>query len=293
MANIFKERVESYRRANITHTTFTRTNPADYPDLDQDHELHLHTHIQVQLLLKKAKNKTSSGLDNIPMIVLKHLPTSMIKDYTIIFNNCFNHSYYPTRWKRAKVIPIRKKDKDHSNPASYRPISLTINISKIFEKLIKTQLMAHSDSNNIIPDNQFGFRARHSTVHAINKFSSDINRHLLNGKLVGTALIDLEKAFDSVWLNGLIYVLQTHNFPTPLIMLIHNMIHGKSFVTWDGANFSTLVFHIQEGLQQGTVTSPALFIIFTSSILNKFGLNSGNNTYAGAYADDEVSSLRS
>ncbi|CAD6245424.1 GSCOCG00013698001-RA-CDS [Cotesia congregata] len=115
--------------------------------------------------------------------------------------------------------------------------------------------MTRADENKIIPDNQFGFRARHSTVHAINKFSSDINRHLL---------IDLEKAFDSVWLNGLIYVLIILNFPTKLILLIYDMIHGKSFITWDGINFSTLVFNILEGLQQGTVTSPALFIIFTS-----------------------------
>ncbi|CAG5073549.1 Protein of unknown function [Cotesia congregata] len=66
------------------------------------------------------------------------------------------------------------------------------------------------------------------------------------------------------------------------------MIHGKSFIVWDGINISTSIFNILEGLQQGTVTSPILFIIFTSTILNKFGLNSGNNTYSGAYADDET-----
>ncbi|CAD6230346.1 GSCOCG00012164001-RA-CDS, partial [Cotesia congregata] len=172
--------------------------------------------------------------------------------------------------------------------ASYRPISLTINISKIYERLIKIQLMTHADDNKIIPDNQFGFRARHSTVHAINKFSSDINKHLLNGKLVGAVLIDLEKAFDSIWLNGLIYVLITLNFPVNLIMLIYDMVHGKSFITWDGINLSTLTFTILEGLQQGTVTSPILFIIYTSSILNILGLNSGNNSHSGVYADDEV-----
>ncbi|XP_053593741.1 uncharacterized protein LOC128667485 [Microplitis demolitor] len=287
-AEDIKTRIDSLRRFNNTHTNFSKTNPAHYPTLNQDTSNYLHTYIQVALTLKTAKNKTSSGIDNIPMIVLKHLPTSVVKDYTIILNNCFNHSYYPTRWKKAKVIPIKKKDKDHSKPASYRPISLTVNISKIFEKLIKTQLMTHVNNNNILPDQQYGFRARHSTVHAINKFASDINRHLLNGKLVGTALIDLEKAFDSVWLNGLIYVLIQMNFPVSLILLIYDMIHGKSFIVWDGTNISTLTFNILEGLQQGTVTSPILFIIYTSKILNKFGLNSNNNTHSGAYADDEV-----
>lgn len=109
------------------------------------------------------------------MIVLKNLPPSIIKSYTIILNNCFNQSYYPTRWKQAKVIPIKKKDTDHTNPASYRPISLTINISKINERLIKIQLMTHADDNKIIPDNQFGFRARHSTVQLINFYPIVIN----------------------------------------------------------------------------------------------------------------------
>lgn len=184
------------------------------------------------------------------------------------------------------MIPIKKKDKDSSDPASYRPISLTINISKIFERLIKIQIINHVDTNKLIPDNQFGFRARHSTVHAINKFASVINRHLLKGKLVGAALLDLEKAFDSVWLNGLIYVLVKLKFPMTLILLISNMVQGKTFVTWDGVNLSTLIFTILEGLQQGTVTSTPLFIIYNSEILNLFGLNSENLTHSGAYADD-------
>ncbi|XP_008555147.1 uncharacterized protein LOC103576621 [Microplitis demolitor] len=283
-----KTNLQNNRINNITYTTFSSTNPAHYPVQEPDKPKLLCTYIQVALFLKKAKNKTSSGLDNIPMIVLKHLPDNMIKDYTIIFNNCFNHSYYPTRWKRAKVIPIKKKDKDSSDPASYRPISLTINISKIFEKFIKIQLMEHANAEKIIPDNQFGFRAKHSTVHAINKFASDINKHLFSGRLVGTVLLDLEKAFDSVWLNGLIYILILLKFPYTLVLLICDMIHGKSFITWDGTNISSSIFYILEGLQQGTVTSPALFIIYSSKILNLFDLNSNNNTHSGAYADDET-----
>lgn len=96
------------------------------------------------------------------------------------------------------MITIRKKGKNTSDPSGYRPISLTSNVSKIFEKLIKINIMEHVDKNRIILDNQYGFKQSHSTVHAIHKFASDLNKYLRNGMLVGAALLDLEKAFDSV-----------------------------------------------------------------------------------------------
>lgn len=204
------------------------------------------------------------------MIVLKHLPDIVVKEYTILFNNCFDQSYYLVRWKKAKIIPIKKKGKESSDPSEYMPISLTMNISKIFEKLIKKQILDYAEPNNIIPDNQFGFRAKHSTVHAIHKFLSDVNNYLLNGKLVGTVLLDLEKDFGSVWLNVSIYILILLEFPLTLILLISDMIHGKTFVTWDGFNLSTIVSTILEGMQPGTAL--ILFIIYTHKILNLFNL---------------------
>lgn len=169
-----------------------------------------------------------------------------------------------------------KKDKDLSNPGSYRLVSLTNNISKIFEKIIKINLIDHIDTNKIIPDNQFGFRTRHSTTHDINKLASDINSYILNGKLVGAILLDLEKAFDFVWLNRLTYQLVTLDFPRYLIQLITDMMHGKSFYTWNGKDTSTYIFKKIEGLQQGTVTSPIL----------DFRLNTKKFLHSIAYADD-------
>lgn len=287
-AERIKTKLQYNRTHSITHDNFSNTNKAQYPAQDPDKPKLFQSFLVVEVLLKKAKNKTSSGLDKIPMIVLKKLPRQLIIDYSIIFNNCLNHAYYPDRWKRAKVIPIKKKGKDPKDPSGYRPISLTSNVSKIFEKLIKIILMEHITKNKLIPDNQYGFKPRHSTVHAVHKFASDLNHYLGNGMLVGAALLDIEKAFDSVWLNGLIYILILLGFPEIVILLICAMLHGKSFVVWDGVHLSTLIFWILEGMQQGTVTAPLLFIIYNSKILNLFDLNTGNFTHSGAYADDAV-----
>jgi len=113
-----------------------------------------------------------------------------------------SNSYFPTEWKKAKVAPILKKDKDPNDPSSYRPISLLPNISKVFEMIITDSLKTFCRENNIIPENQFGFRQKHSTIHAIYKLSSDINWALNGGQCLGACLIDLKKAFDTVWQRG-------------------------------------------------------------------------------------------
>lgn len=77
--------------------------------------------------------------------------------------------------EKAKVIPLSKKDKDKTLPVNYRPISLFLNISKVSEMIINDIINIYSKENNILPENQFGFRERHSTIHAINKLTSDIN----------------------------------------------------------------------------------------------------------------------
>jgi len=159
-------------------------------------------------------------LDNIPNIVLKHIPLKLVYNYTIIFNNLLNYSLFPSKWKTAKIVAILKKDKSKTVPTSYRPISLLPNISKIYETIINDNISNFCRENNIIPECQFGFQRKQSTIHALNRLTSDINWALNSKKCVGACLIDLEKAFDTIWLEGLIYKLINKAFPNQLIKLI-------------------------------------------------------------------------
>lgn len=128
-----KKMKNNMRNKKQTFVDFSKENPAYYPKkFDDDDPKFLFNYIEVSLILKKLKNKNSSGLDNIPTVVLKNQPEPVIKDYTIIFNNAINNVYYPSRWKAAKVLPIPKKDKNPELLQSYRPISLTMSRSKIF-----------------------------------------------------------------------------------------------------------------------------------------------------------------
>ena len=149
-------------------------------------------------------------------------------------------------------------------------------------------MLAHIEDNKIIPDSQFGFRHRHSTSHAIHKVLNDINYHLHRAEFVAAALIDLEKAFDTVCTYGLLYIMRKLNFPIDIIHLVWNMTRERSVVTWNGTAISSLVFKITEGLMQGMVNSPLLFNLFTYNVTLLHDLNTNNNAYAVAYADDLI-----
>ena len=90
----------------------------------------------------------------------------------------------------------KEKRKKPNDPASYRPISLLSNIGKLFERVVTIPIKKLCNENKIIPNEQFGFRDKYSTVYAISKLTTDIYEAINNNKNVG--LIDIEKCFDSL-----------------------------------------------------------------------------------------------
>ena len=132
------------------------------------------------------------------------------------FQNCKNHPNTLT--------------KDPKCASSYRPISLLSSIGKIFERIIRDKLNNHLTDHSIISDEQFGFREEHSTVHQIKRIVGIIKRNKRNRKSTGMVLLDIEKAFDSVWHNGLLYKLKVFRTPIYLIKLIASFLRDRYFL---------------------------------------------------------------
>lgn len=105
---------------------------------------------------------------------------------------------------------------------------------------------------------------------------------------MAACLIDLEKAFDSVWLEGLFFKLQRKGFPTHIIKLLWNSFKDRTFKLINGNKTSDFTFNISDGLQQGTVNAPLLFNVYNSDILNLFGMNQDQKTHSIAFADDFI-----
>lgn len=221
--------------------------------------------IEVKNILKTFKNRKSPGEDKINNILLKNIPKKGVVLLTRIFNACLLLSYFPNVWKCAKVIALPKPNKDATQPSNYRPISLLSCISKLFEKTILARINSFIRDNGVLPNTQFGFRAGHSTTHQLFRVSNIIKNSLNNKCSTGMVLLDVEKAFDTVWHDGLIHKLFSLNFPLYLIKLIHSFLSDRSFFV-SVNSVSSISHFIRAGVPQGSSLSPVLFNLFTADI---------------------------
>ncbi|GFU08871.1 probable RNA-directed DNA polymerase from transposon X-element [Trichonephila clavipes] len=109
-------------------------------------------------IISKLNIRKAPGHDQIKNIALKSLPMNAITYLTKIFNKCLLLQYFPQIWKHCTISLLPKKNKDPKFPLNYRPISLISCVAKLFEKILLSRIQAFSDSNQIIPDFQHGFR---------------------------------------------------------------------------------------------------------------------------------------
>lgn len=235
---------------------------------------------EVKTALKNSKNMKAPGFDSIFNIVLKHLSNRTLTHLTNILNKCMDIQYFPSNWKCAKVVPIQKPGKDPTSPSSYRPISLLSSMSKIFEKLILDRLLEHLSNNRIIPEEQFGFKKNHSTSHQLHRVAKFIKTNKSVAKSTVMVLLDIEKAFDNVWHEGLLYKLYRYNFPIYLIKLIQNYLSNRSFRVVLSSTASQ-TFDIPAGVPQGSLLGPVLYNIYTSDIPQ-----APEGCHLSLYADD-------
>ena len=158
--------------------------------------------------LSTLKDKKSPGPDKITNEMLKHMGMRAKSKLLAIFNNSWKTGHVPQNWREADMVPIHKKGKDRTKAGSYRPISLTSCAGKLMERLINTRLLWHLEKTNIITPKQAGFRQHRSTEDQVTYIAQKIEDGFQDKQNTLTVWIDMEKAFDKVWKNGLRLKLQ-------------------------------------------------------------------------------------
>ena len=220
---------------------------------------------ELSVLIKKLKNTKAPGHDKIQNIIIKNLPRKAMVTLTNIVNAILRLHYFPLSWKRATVIALPKPGKNPTAPSSYRPVSLLPTLAKLTERVISKRLQTHLDNLNIIPTKQFGFKNRHSTVHQLARVTNDIKTHMTNRTSTALLLLDSQKAFDSVWTNGLIYKLTEFKVPLGLIKLIFSYLSNREIEVKVNSTLSS-PRSVPCGVPQGSVLSPVLYNTYIAEI---------------------------
>lgn len=194
-----------------------------------------------------------------------------------IFNKCLELNYFPTPWKVVFVKIIPKPNKtDYTTAKSYRPISLTPNISKILEKIIRDKIYSMITLNH----KQHGFVKGKSTTSALKQITNKIVEKKTKHK-VALIAVDIAGAFDNAFWPSIYHSLDHLKVPAQLINIIKSYLNDRKIV-FDHNGLKTQKT-LSRGTPQGGVISPLLWNIILDELLQTFNIP---NCELTAYADD-------
>ena len=224
----------------------------------------MYSNINVLKILKKLNKFKSVGTDGISTFVLKECQIAFSTILSTIFIKSYESSELPEDWKRANVCPIFKKG-SKTNPANYRPISLTSVTCKIMERLIRDIMMKHLLDNNLISEHQHGFVKFKSCITNLLEALDIITETLNRGFMAALIFLDFSKAFDKVCHAALIYKLKAYGFDEKIINWIEQFLKNRKQRVNIGGIFSDWA-NVNSSVPQGSVLATLLFIIFINDM---------------------------
>ena len=154
------------------------------------------TNNHIVSIINTLKNKIS-GNNDIRIREIELIIDIILKPLTNEINKSISNGIYPTSLKQIKIIPVYKSGSKFL-PENYRPISMTTNFAKIVDTVAYNQLNDYINSNDLISDNQFGFKRNHSCILQVIKLKDKLIDNLEKNNISIAIFIDIKQAFPSL-----------------------------------------------------------------------------------------------
>ena len=254
--NVFDEEVKTGVEAELDQKVIP-FDPDIHPDRIRFGE--------VTDILGKVNTGKACCPDHITSKLILNLIPRLHSIFQDLHNICVFHGYHPRAWKRAWSLMAHEPSKCGSDPCSYRPNSLLCCLSKVFEAIMTKRLMSWAENTDKLPTEQSGFRKHHSTNDKLFELTQAVCQAQRLSRRVDAIFLDIEKAFDRAWHNGLRYELLHTNAPALLLRWISSFLRDRT-VKVRILGHTSREISSNYAVPQGSPISPLLFLLYMSKL---------------------------
>jgi ribonuclease HI len=234
---------------------------------------------EIEEALTQVKEGKAAGPDFIHPRLLRKLPPAGIAVVARLFDMSWRGAEVPQNWRRARVVPLLKDGKPPEEIPSYRPISLTATLGKWMERVVANRLMFVLETQGKLCQEQAGFRATRSVEDQLLRLSQDICDGFQARERTVLALFDFAKAYDKVWRTGLLHKLLEMGLSGTMVNWVRAWLANRRATVMVEQQESRSVL-MREGLPQGSVLSPLLFLVYINDVMSEFPLEARVSIFA-------------
>ena len=220
--------------------------------------------LDVRKALHKAKLGRATGFDQIPVETLKS--DTAVKFLHRLFHVCFEQGITPSLWSKGIINPIPKNSSnDPRDPLSYRGITLASSVYKLYCCVLNDRLVNWAEINQLIIDEQNGFRKKRSCVDQLSTITQIIETRKQQRKSTFTVFIDFSKAYDRVNRELLWSKLSHMGLTGKMLQALQQIYQDVQCCVRINGIYSDW-FQVSCGLKQGCLISPILFNLYINDL---------------------------